>query len=182
MPRSGRFREFCRNPRNWALTKAAAAVVGQHEARRTHALEAAGGVGARPKEADVGLLLALIDVWQQQGHNQGSLEQVRAVGTIPAPPHSPPAGRTGTATPQSLPCHQGWACPVPCMDLGVLTLLGCPAPRLGCAGAVVGAQGWPYQCSCHSAPRSRAGRCSGRSPPGSGRCPVSRSRAGSHTR
>lgn len=45
-------------------TVAAAFVVREHESRLTRALEAAGGVGAGAKLADVGLHLALVDVWE----------------------------------------------------------------------------------------------------------------------
>ena len=44
------------------LTEAAPAVVRQHEAWQADALEASGGVGARPELADVGVHLTLIDV------------------------------------------------------------------------------------------------------------------------
>lgn len=50
-----------------ALTEAAAPIVGQHKAWGADALEAARGVGAGAKEADVWLLLTLVDVWGHQG-------------------------------------------------------------------------------------------------------------------
>lgn len=49
-------------PPRAALTKAPPAVIRQHKAWRTDALEAAGGVGACPEEADVGLLFTLVDI------------------------------------------------------------------------------------------------------------------------
>lgn len=57
-------------PPRAALTKAPPAVIRQHKARRTDALEAAGGVGACPEEADVGLLFTLVDIWKHQDTEQ----------------------------------------------------------------------------------------------------------------
>lgn len=59
------------SPPRWAaLTKAPPAIIRQHKAWRADALEAARGIGARPKKADVGLLFTLIDIWEHQGHTE----------------------------------------------------------------------------------------------------------------
>ena len=52
------------------LTKAAPAVIREHETRLAHTLEAAGCVVAGAELADIGLGLALVDVWTDRRESE----------------------------------------------------------------------------------------------------------------
>lgn len=64
-----------------SLTKAAASVVGENKTGLAGTLEAAGGVGARAKLADVRLHITLVDVWEGSGtEGRGGRREGERVG------------------------------------------------------------------------------------------------------